>query len=59
MTHPEIASNYTNWIEFFDTDAAMPEVEFDATPMDKRIAMLADAFGAESPSISCFDDEDE
>jgi hypothetical protein len=47
MKHSEIASSYNNWIEHFDTNAAMTEAEFEATPMDKRLALLQDAFGDE------------
>jgi len=51
MKHTEIAADFQNWAEYFDTSATMTEAEFDAMPMEKRLSLLEDAFG---PDDCCF-----
>ena len=44
-TNTEIATSYALWIEYFDTDAAMSEEEFNAMSIEEKLEMLNSAFG--------------
>jgi hypothetical protein len=47
MKYAEIASDYENWSEYSDTDPKLSKAEFDALPMEKRLALLTAKFGQE------------
>ena len=48
MNHAQIAENFANWNEYFNTDGAMTESEFDALNFEERVALLEEAFGKEA-----------
>lgn len=52
MSYAEIAKNFKNWNEYFNTDGEMSEAEFDALTMDERIELLVKAFGPSSPKAA-------
>ncbi len=46
-TYQQIASDLALWKEYFDVDATMSDLEFNALSIDKKIAMQIEAFGEE------------
>lgn len=46
-TYKEIASSLSLWNEFFNSDAAMSDAEFEALSIEVKIEMLVAAFGPE------------
>jgi len=47
-TYAEIAADWSLWIQYVDTDATMTRDEFDAMPLNQKIAIQVEAFGPES-----------
>lgn len=46
-TYAEIASDWSLWNEFVNTDAAMTRDEFDALTTEQKVELQIEAFGAE------------
>lgn len=49
MIYEEAARDYSQWIEYVDTDGYMSEDEFNSTPVDKKVQIIIDCFGPEEP----------
>jgi hypothetical protein len=46
-TYEQIAENFQLWSEYFDTDAAMTEAEFNSLSTDEKVKLQTEAFGEE------------
>ena len=46
-TYSQIASDFSLWQEFIDTDGVMDRETFDSTPETTLVAMIIDMFGAD------------
>ena len=48
-TYAQIAADFRLWGERFDTGAEMTRADFDAVTIERRVGLLVDSFGPESP----------
>lgn len=48
FNYTEIATDYSLWIQFVDTDATMTEAEFDALTVEQKVNLQVEAFGEEA-----------
>ena len=54
LTYAAIASDWNLWAEYVDPEATMTEAEFDALPIEEKMAIQTDCFGAEEPAtVEC------
>lgn len=49
-TYYDMATDWTCWTEYADTQGAYTESQFDAMTVDQKIAILTDVFGIEDPA---------
>ena len=47
-TYLEIATSIQLWNEYFNTDAAMSDEEFEQMSVESKIQLLVDSFGPEA-----------
>ena len=55
LTYADIASDWNLWAEYVDPSATMTEAEFDALPIEEKIAIQTECFGEESFTVTCKD----
>lgn len=51
LTYAAIASDWNLWAEYVDPSATMTEAEFDALPVEGKIAIQTACFGEESLNV--------
>lgn len=47
-TNKQVAESFELWQEYVDPDGLWTQEQFDATPVEKREAMIEDVFGTDS-----------